>query len=159
MKRTAGILMPISSLPSKYGIGCFSKDAYEFVDFLYRAGQSIWQILPLCPTSYGDSPYQSPSSFAVNPYFISPDELLAIGLLKTEECERYSADTPDGRIDYGSLYKKRYPLLRIAYRRFSQTEKPNEYYRFVEKNRYWLDDHALFCAIKSLIFAKSALFF
>ena len=80
-ERAAGILMPISSLPSEYGIGCFSKSAYEFVDWLKGAGQSYWQILPLGPTSYGDSPYQSFSTFAGNPYFISLDELIEEGVL------------------------------------------------------------------------------
>ncbi len=149
MKRSAGVLMPISSLPSEYGIGCFSSEAYRFVDLLTAAGQSFWQILPLCPTSYGDSPYQSPCSFAGNPYFISPEDLVNEGLLKTDECRRYSSDTPDGRVDYGDLYENRYQLLRTAFRRFSQSEKPSDYYRFIEKNRLWLDDYALFSAIKS----------
>ena len=87
-ERAAGILMPISSLPSEYGIGCFSKSAYEFVDWLKGAGQSYWQILPLGPTSYGDSPYQSFSTFAGNPYFISLDELIEEGVLTRAECEK-----------------------------------------------------------------------
>ncbi len=86
MKRSAGILLSISSLPSKYGIGCFSKSAYDFVDFLKGCGQSYWQILPLCPTSYGDSPYQSFSTFAGNPYFISLEKLIEDGLLTKQEC-------------------------------------------------------------------------
>ena len=86
-ERAAGILMPISSLPSEYGIGCFSKSAYEFVDWLKKAGQSYWQILPLGPTSYGDSPYQSFSTFAGNPYFISLEALVEEGVLKKAECE------------------------------------------------------------------------
>jgi 4-alpha-glucanotransferase len=107
-ERYAGVLLPITALPSPYGVGTFGAKAKEFVDFLVKSGQSVWQILPLCPTSFGDSPYQSPSSFALNPYFISPEILIESGLLKTEECERYSADTVDGQIDYGELYKKRY---------------------------------------------------
>lgn len=87
MKRTAGILLPIFSLPSAYGIGCFSKSAYDFVDWLKAAGQTYWQILPLGPTSYGDSPYQSFSTFAGNPYFISLEALIEEGVLTKEECE------------------------------------------------------------------------
>ena len=86
MNRTAGILLSISSLPSKYGIGCFSKSAYDFVDWLKKAGQTYWQILPLGPTGYGDSPYQSFSTFAGNPYFISLEELIQEGVLTEEEC-------------------------------------------------------------------------
>ena len=87
-KRAAGILMPITSLPSEYGIGCFSKSAYDFVDWLKEAGQSYWQILPLGPTSYGDSPYQSFSTFAGNPYFISLKALVEEGVLTKEDCEK-----------------------------------------------------------------------
>ena len=87
-KRAAGILMPISSLPSDYGIGCFSKSAYEFVDWLKEAGQTYWQILPLGPTSYGDSPYQSFSTFAGNPYFIDLDTLVEEGVLDKKDCEK-----------------------------------------------------------------------
>ena len=86
-KRKCGVLLPISSLPSKYGIGCFDKKAYEFVDALKAAGQSYWQILPLGPTSYGDSPYQSFSTFAGNPYFISLEELIKEGVLTKKECD------------------------------------------------------------------------
>ena len=85
--RSSGILLPISSLPSNYGIGCFSKEAYDFVDFLAEAGQSLWQILPLGQTSYGDSPYQSFSTFAGNPYFISLEDLIEEGVLTKEECD------------------------------------------------------------------------
>ena len=87
MKRASGILLPVASLPSKYGIGCFSKEAYDWIDYLKEAGQSYWQILPLAPTSYGDSPYQSFSSFAGNPYFIDPETLIRDGLLTREECD------------------------------------------------------------------------
>ena len=86
--RASGVLMPVSSLPSRYGIGCFSKEAYEFVDCLECAGQSKWQVLPLGPTGYGDSPYQPFSTFAGNPYFIDLDTLVEEGLLYKEECER-----------------------------------------------------------------------
>ncbi|MDD7770021.1 4-alpha-glucanotransferase, partial [Suipraeoptans intestinalis] len=85
--RTSGVLMPVSSLPSRYGIGCFSKEAYEFVDFLKESGQSRWQILPLGPTGYGDSPYQSFSTFAGNPYFIDLEQLIQEGLLDRKDCQ------------------------------------------------------------------------
>ena len=114
-ERAAGILMPISSLPSEYGIGCFSKSAYEFVDWLKGAGQSYWQILPLGPTSYGDSPYQSFSTFAGNPYFISLDELIEEGVLTRAECEKVNWGKAKGSIDYEKIYNGRYPLLRKAY--------------------------------------------
>ena len=87
MNRAAGILLAISSLPSKYGIGCFDEAAYQFVDWLKEAGQTYWQILPVGPTSYGDSPYQSFSTFAGNPYFISLDALIEEGVLTREECD------------------------------------------------------------------------
>ena len=100
MNRSAGILLPLSSLPSKYGIGCFSKSAYEFVDWLKEAGQSYWQILPLGPTSYGDSPYQSFSTFAGNPYFISLEALIEEGVLTEEECDAVDFGRKERDIDY-----------------------------------------------------------
>ena len=115
MKRSAGILLSISSLPSKYGIGCFSESAYEFIDFLKEAGQSYWQILPLGPTSYGDSPYQSFSTFAGNPYFIDLEEFIKAGFLTREECEKDDAEI-EGVVDYKKLYDSRYPLLKKAYK-------------------------------------------
>ncbi len=143
MKRGAGILLPIFSLPSRYGIGCFDKVAYEFVDFLKDAGQSCWQILPLGPTSYGDSPYQSFSTFAGNPYFISLDALCEKHLLTREECE--AAALPDtDNIDYSDLYETRYPLLQKAYSR-SQVE--TDYLKFTA-SQPWLEDYALFMALK-----------
>ena len=103
--------MPISSLPSQYGIGSFSKEAYDFVDFLQAAGQKIWQILPLCPTGYGDSPYQSASVFAGNPYFIDLEELIEEGLLTRKECNKADLGKNPAEIDYEKLYKNRLPLL------------------------------------------------
>ena len=147
-ERAAGILMPISSLPSEYGIGCFSKSAYEFVDWLKGAGQSYWQILPLGPTSYGDSPYQSFSTFAGNPYFISLDELIEEGVLTRAECEKVNWGKVKGSIDYEKIYKGRYPLLRKAYERSKISENP-EYQKFVNENSWWLSDYALFMALKS----------
>ena len=146
-ERAAGILMPISSLPSEYGIGCFSKSAYEFVDWLKKAGQSYWQILPLGPTSYGDSPYQSFSTFAGNPYFISLEALVEEGVLTKAECEAVDWGKVKGSIDYKKIYEGRYPLLRKAYER-SKVHENAEYQKFVEENSWWLSDYALFMAVK-----------
>ena len=146
-ERAAGILMPISSLPSEYGIGCFSKSAYEFVDWLKKAGQSYWQILPLGPTSYGDSPYQSFSTFAGNPYFISLEALVEEGVLTKAECEAVDWGKVKGSIDYKKIYEGRYPLLRKAYER-SNVHENAEYQKFVEENSWWLSDYALFMAVK-----------
>ena len=145
--RAAGILMPISSLPSEYGIGCFSKSAYEFVDWLKKAGQSYWQILPLGPTSYGDSPYQSFSTFAGNPYFIDLDTLIEEGVLTKKECDAVDWGRVKGSIDYKKIYEGRYPLLRKAYER-SKVQENTEYQKFVEENSWWLSDYALFMAVK-----------
>lgn len=109
--RTSGVLMPISSLPSPYGIGTMGKSARKFVDFLVKGGQTYWQILPICPTSYGDSPYQSFSSFAGNPYFIDLDILCKENLLKKKECESFDWGTSEEYIDYGTMYVSRYALL------------------------------------------------
>ena len=147
MNRAAGILLSVTSLPSKFGIGCFSKSAYEFVDWLKEAGQSYWQILPLGPTSYGDSPYQSFSTFAGNPYFISLEALVEEGVLTAEECDAADFGDDAGSIDYEKLYNSRYPLLRKAYERSDISRNP-EYQRFLEENRWWLDDYALFMAVK-----------
>ena len=147
MNRTAGILLPISSLPSKYGIGCFSKSAYDFVDWLRQAGQTYWQILPLCPTSYGDSPYQSFSTFAGNPYFISLEALIEEGVLTEAECAAADFGKKPGRVDYEKLYHARYPLLRKAYERSGVSQDP-AYRAFLEENREWLPDYALFMAVK-----------
>ena len=143
MKRSAGILLPISSLPSKYGIGCFDKAAYAFVDFLKDAGQTCWQILPLGQTSYGDSPYQSFSTFAGNPYFISLDALCDEQLLTKEECEAVALPDTD-YIDYSRLYETRYSLLRKAYSRMENDNAVSEF----TASQPWLEDYALFMALK-----------
>jgi len=117
-RRRAGILMPLFSLPGKYGIGSFSKEAREFVRFLKEAGQSYWQILPMGPTGYGDSPYQSFSTFAGNPYFIDLDTLVEEGLLLEEELSDLSFSDSEERVDYGKLYKLRFPVLDKAVKRF-----------------------------------------
>ena len=142
-KNKAGIVMPVSSLPSRYGIGGFGKSAYDFIDFLDATGQKCWQVLPLNPTSYGDSPYQSPSSVAGNPYFIDLDILKKKGLLTKEELgeQRYSSE----KVDYGRLFNTRYAVLRTAYSRFVPDK---EYKAFVKKNSAWLEDYALFMALK-----------
>lgn len=147
MAREAGILLPVSSLPSKYGIGCFSKEAYDFVDWLKDAGQSIWQILPLGPTGYGDSPYQSFSTFAGNPYFISLETLIDEGVLTKEECDSADFGNVDNDINYEKLYFQRYKLLRKAYERSNITKDLN-YNNFIEENNWWLSDYALFMAVK-----------
>ena len=122
--RECGILMPIASLPSKYGIGAFSKEAYEFVDQLKEAGQSYWQILPLGPTGYGDSPYQSFSAFAGNPYFIDLEQLKKEKLLTAKECREADFGQDETCIDYGKLYENRFALLKRAFLRWKgQTEQ------------------------------------
>ena len=148
MNRAAGILLSITSLPSKYGIGCFSKSAYDFVDWLKKAGQTYWQILPLVPTSYGDSPYQSFSTFAGNPYFISLEALIEEGVLTQQECDEADFGDNEKEIDYQKMYESRYTLLRKAYERSNITQNEN-YLRFVNENSWWLSDYALFMAVKS----------
>ena len=147
MSRAAGILLSISSLPGEYGIGCFSKSAYDFVDWLKEAGQTYWQILPLGPTSYGDSPYQSFSTFAGNPYYISLEALINEGVLTKEECDAADLGNKPNDISYHKLYDHRYPLLRTAYERSHISENPN-YIKFVNENDWWLSDYALFMAVK-----------
>ena len=144
--RKNGILMPIFSLPSPYGIGTFGRAAKDFVDFLHSAKQSYWQILPLNPTNFGDSPYQSFSSFAGNPYFIDLDLLVNDGLLKADEIKKFDFGDNHEKIDYKKLYNNRFNVLKIAFNRF----KPNaDYTKFEDKNSHWLDDYSLFMAIKS----------
>ena len=148
MNRAAGILLPISSLPSKYGIGSFSKSAYDFVDWLKEAGQSYWQILPLVPTSFGDSPYQSFSTYAGNPYFIDLDALVEEGVLTQEEVDAVDFGDKADSVDYEKLYHGRFPLLRKAYERSNISEN-KDYVRYMEENAWWLKDYALFMAVKS----------
>ena len=146
-QRECGVLLPISSLPSKYGIGCFSKSAYEFVDQLKAAGQGCWQILPLGPTSYGDSPYQSFSTFAGNPYFISLEDLIEEGVLTKKECDAVDFGSREDDVDYEKIYKGRYKLLRKAYER-SEISKNPDFVRFQQEQAHWLGDYALFMAVK-----------
>lgn len=144
--RKSGILLPISSIPSKYGIGTFSKEAYEFVDFLEKAGQKLWQILPLGPTGYGDSPYQSFSTFAGNPYYIDLDEFIEKGYLTKKECEKYDYGTEE-YVEYDMIFESRFALLKKAYKN-SHIEEDPDFKEFVCDNAFWLEDYALYMAIK-----------
>ena len=146
MDRKSGVLMHISSLPSKYGIGSFGDEAYKFVDFLSEAHQTYWQILPLSQTGYGDSPYQSVSAFAGNPYFIDLEYLEKEGLLKKEDYVDVDWEF-NGRINYGALYNKCYPILRLACKRFIEKGDFKDFEKF-EKENEWLEDYALFQTIK-----------
>ena len=143
--RKSGILMHISSLPGPYGVGSLGKAAFDFVDFLAAAGQAYWQILPLNPTGYGDSPYQSFSTFAGNHYLIDLDTLASRGLLEAEELAAVNWGGKEDRVDFGLLYRERTRLLKIAHSRFAETD---EYLEFVRDNSLWLEDYALFMAIK-----------
>lgn len=147
MNRSCGVLLPISALPCEYGIGTFGRAAYDFVDFLKRSGQEYWQILPLVPTGAGDSPYSSFSTFAGNPYFIDLVSLTECGLLQKEECDAVEWSKAADTIDYETLYQERIPLLRTAFAR-SDYKNDTHYGSFKEKNAYWLDDFALFMAVK-----------
>lgn len=146
--RGAGILLPITSLPSPYGVGTLGRAARDFVDFLSRSGQTYWQILPICPTGYGDSPYQSASSYAGNPYMIDLDELSAAGLLKPEEYREICWGEDERNVDYELLYHQRFDVLRIAAGRI-EGELYRRFERFCAGQKDWLDDYALFMAIKS----------
>ena len=145
--RASGILLHISSLPSPHGIGTMGAAAKDFVDFLVKAGQAYWQILPVCPTSYGDSPYQSFSTFAGNPYFIDLDLLAKAGLLQPEEYESIDWESTPGCVNYGALYQKRYAVLHKACARLLAAP-PADYADFLAKNAFWLPDYALFMALK-----------
>ena len=147
MKRSSGILLPVASLPSRYGIGCFDQSAYDFVDQLVKAGQTYWQILPMGPTGYGDSPYQAFSTFAGNPYFISLEELVKKGYLTEADCERAAEGTDEHTIRYDVLYQKRFAVLRKAFEN-SGIETDPDYNIFVQENGDWLPDYALFMAVK-----------
>ena len=150
MKRDSGILLAISSLPSRYGIGCFDKNAYDFVDWLEKAGQRYWQILPLGVTSYGgsfDSPYQACSAFAGNPYFISIDQPKKEGVLTAAECKAAQLEVGT-QVDYETLNQTRLPLLRKAYQRSNISQEP-AFGEFCRENSWWLDDYALFMAVRA----------
>lgn len=146
-ERGSGILLPISSLPSPYGIGTLGKAAYEFVDFLRKARQRYWQVLPIGPTSYGDSPYQSFSAFAGNPYFIDLDTLVGEGLLQYDEINCHDWGYDASYVDYSRIFESRFIVLRKAYDRSNHKNTP-EYKAFCAENVFWLDDYSLFMALK-----------
>ena len=148
--RASGILLPVSSLPSAYGIGGFDEQAYKFVDVLVRAGQKYWQILPMGPTGYGDSPYQSFSTFAGNPYFISLDELVSRGYLAADDLSQLQQQADERSVDYERLYNTRFQVLRKAFEN-SGIRGNGEFQQFVSENEGWLPDYALFMAIKDKI--------
>ena len=145
--RESGVLMPIFSLPSEYGIGCFSVEAYDFIRKLKEAGQKKWQVLPLGPTSFGDSPYQSFSTFAGNPYFIDLGPLISEGLITKEECDALDFGDKNNQVDYGKMYYSRFKILDLAYQKF---EKNAEYEQFETNNQWWLEDYALFMTLKNI---------
>ncbi len=152
--RASGILLPISSIPSAYGIGTFSKEAYEFVDFLKRSGQTYWQILPLGPTGYGDSPYQSFSTFAGNPYYIDLEELIEKGLLTREQCDACDWGGNEAYVDYEKVYLSRFKILKKAFEK-SKIENDSAFQTFVKENAFWLADYALYMAVKDYFEGKS----
>ena len=144
--RESGVLMHITSLAGKYGVGTMGKPAFDFVDFLKKAGQSCWQILPLTPTGYGDSPYQSCSTFAGNHYLIDLQKLVEDGLLNTEEIESVRWSDTEEKVNFGLLYNHKLNVLRIAFSRFAPGE---DFERFCRENSSWLADFALFMALKA----------
>ena len=157
--RRAGVLLPVSSLPGKYGIGTFGKAAYDWVDYLKASGQSLWQILPLGPTGYGDSPYQSFSTFAGNPYFIDLEKLIEEKLVTQAECDALDWGGSERYVDYEKMFTSRFAILRKAYSRALRkgllTDKA--FMSFCRKNKSWLDDYALYMAVKNHYEGKSYL--
>jgi 4-alpha-glucanotransferase len=150
-ERAAGILLALSSLPSPYGIGSLGEAARQWLHFLKDSGQKYWQILPLGPTSWGDSPYQSFSAFAISSYYIDIDTLIDKGLLLREEVSAVRWGKKADAVDYAALYRRREPLLRLACERFMAqpgTEEANAFYVFRAQNNFWLEDYSLFMALK-----------
>lgn len=145
--RSSGILMPIFSLPSKYGIGTLGEEAYKFIDFLKKSGQTYWQILPIGTTGFGDSPYQSFSAYAGNPYFIDLDFLINDGLLNKKDVENIKWYEEPDKVNYEILYKSRYQVLRKAYEKF-RISPPPDFEKFKSENDYWLKNYAMYSAIK-----------
>lgn len=152
--RASGILLPVSSIPSAYGIGAFSKEAYEFVDFLKESGQTYWQILPLGPTGYGDSPYQSFSTFAGNPYYIDLEKLIQAGFLTREQCQDYDWGESENYVDYEKIYLSRFKVLKKVFEK-SEIENNGAFCTFVKENDFWLADYALYMAVKDSFQGKS----
>ena len=147
-KRQSGVLMHISSLPGKYGIGSFGQSAYDFVDFLVRTKQRYWQILPLGTTSYGDSPYQSFSAFAGNTYFIDFDVLIEEGLLNEADVKGADFGDDPRKVDYAKIFDARRPIMEKAVARFLKADDLSDYESFVEQNAAWLEVFAEYMAIK-----------
>ncbi len=145
--RGAGVLMPISSLWSPYGIGTLGREAYRFADWLSLAGQKYWQVLPVSPTSFGDSPYQSFSAFAGNPYFIDLDTLVEEGLISPSDLDNIKWQDEADKINYGYLFDNRAAILKKAYRASSHKDS-EEYRRFCSDNEFWLSDYSFFMALK-----------
>ena len=148
--RRQGILLPIFSIPSKYGIGTFGKESYRFVDFLKKAGQSLWQILPLGPTGFGASPYQSFSTFAGNPNLIDLEMLIEDGLLTKEQCDSFDYGSDSHKVDYDKISIAKDGVLSLAWEKAKSlsVHKSKEYLEFLKENQYWLDDYALYMALK-----------
>ena len=144
--RSAGILLPVSALPSKYGIGTFGKEAYNFIDFLHKSGQQIWQILPISPTSYGDSPYQSFSIYAGSPYYIDLEMLIDNGLITEMDCNNMDFGYDDD-IDYEKQFNNRFQILKEAYNN-SNEKFDTEIGTFKNENKNWIMDYALYMALK-----------
>ncbi len=153
MARSAGILMPITALPSPYGIGTMGQAAYDFVDFLKASGQKYWQLLPVGPTSYGDSPYQSFSTYAGNPYLIDLDKLCEEELLSKEDLRKIDWGSNEQYVDYEKIYNQRFNVLRQAYENF-KSRNQQEYWDFMRDENSWLTDYALYMAVKKLFDEK-----
>ena len=148
-ERSSGVLMHISSLPSEYGIGDFGKKAYEFVDFLNETGQKLWQILPLGPTGYGDSPYQSYSAFAGNFLFIDMEEFVREGYITDENLIPLKKINYDDNLDYEQVKYEKEKLLKVVFEEFMKREDSKEdYKKFINKNSYWLEDYTLYMVLK-----------
>lgn len=144
MERGSGIIMHITSIPNKYGIGSFGEEAFKFVNFLKNAGQKYWQVLPLGPTGYGDSPYQCFSAFAGNPYFIGLDLLVKDGLLRLEDIENIDLGQEKERVDYYKIFKNKMEILKKAYKNNKESLE-----EFKLENKNWIEDYGLFMALKN----------
>lgn len=149
----SGVLVHPTCFPSPYGIGDLGQGAYDFIDFLEAAGQTLWQVLPLGPTGFGDSPYQSFSAFAGQPLLISPEKLLEVGLLTQEDIDSVPRpDFDDTCVDYGAVINYKDVLFHKAYRRFRASVDPKmstDFSDFYEKNKFWLDDISFYMACKN----------
>ena len=148
MDRSSGILMHLTSLPSEYGIGNMGREAYRFVDFLKAAKQTYWQILPINPPGYGDSPYQAFSAFAGNPYLIDPEQLMERGWLDRAALDAVQWGTRADEVDFQAMYQNRLRVLRQAWAAF-RLQPPAGFAEFVRQKAAWLDEYALFMAVKA----------